>query len=97
MGAQISGYLLQVSLTIFRLVTPRSAYSSLLDALTTSFSFLFCFLLCLGLMGARTSHGHGVAEMIIQFNAGAVEFPCLTVARNNGKLARARRPFADNQ
>ena len=39
-------------------------------------------------MGARTSHGHGVTEMIIQFNAGAVEFPCLTVARNHGKLAR---------
>ena len=35
----IARYLLQVSLTIFRLVTLRSAYSSLLDAFSTCPSF----------------------------------------------------------
>ena len=39
----IARYLLQVSLTIFRLVTLRSAYSSLLDAFSTCPSFSSAF------------------------------------------------------
>jgi hypothetical protein len=42
-GPGNSGAYLQVSLTIFRLVTPKAAYCSLLDALTTPSRFSSAF------------------------------------------------------
>src|ERR1035437_5880309 len=88
LGCYQNSYLLQVSLTILRVVTRRSPYSSLLDAFLNPSLFLFFILFCFCFAGSGTSDRHLVADMLVKLNANAPQAPDLAVFADDGKFAR---------